>query len=158
MGSASYKTRRLGAVKAILGEVVMLPMLSDPLIKYKDWCRSIFAILNIREKESTEWESLFITAKQLNSLCTPTKKRHPCTIHTYIYEINAPNMEAIMLENVIDEKKYNDIIGHEASFSCCLISELELKSEIYETTVILHEKKSRTQLYVGRPSSVKSKN
>lgn len=53
-----------GAVKAILGDVVVLPMLNDPLIKYKYWCQSIFYILNIWGKETTQQKSLSITIKE----------------------------------------------------------------------------------------------
>lgn len=63
----STKAGRLGAVEAILGEVVMLPMLSEPLIKHTERCRSISSVLNTREKESARWKSLFVNVHSENS-------------------------------------------------------------------------------------------
>lgn len=61
------KAGRLGAVEAILGEVVMLPMLSEPLIKHTDCCRSVSSVLNTPEKESTRWKGLFVNVHSENS-------------------------------------------------------------------------------------------
>lgn len=82
MGCARYKSGKARGFQGNSGR--SCNAYAKRSLKYKHWCRSIFSILNIRGKDSTQRKSLFITIKEPDFSFSAFKdsERVPCKIPT----------------------------------------------------------------------------